>query len=85
MNKEQENKEEDISKEVNDICKSLENYRKKHNYNCSIYVDICGFKGKDYDVVDDRIFAFGLKDCLIIMLEEQLKLLKNTKEEFIEY
>ena len=40
---------------------------------------------KDFNVKDDRMIAFGLKDNLIMSIEEMAKDMIDEKEEFISW
>ena len=40
---------------------------------------------KDFDVEDDRMFAFGSKETILISLDELAKNIVNDKEEFINW
>jgi len=46
---------------------------------------ICAFKGKDFDIVDDRIFVYGTKQGLNIDLTELNKQIKKEKTNFIDW
>ena len=40
---------------------------------------------KDFEVEDDRMFAYGSKDSLVISLEEMAKNIIDEKEDFINW
>ena len=40
---------------------------------------------KEFDVEDDRMFAFGSKETILISLDELAKNIVNDKEEFINW
>ena len=40
---------------------------------------------KDFEVEDDRMFAYGSKETLLISLEEMAKNIVNEKEEFVNW
>lgn len=73
---------EKMSKEVEDIANALREYQQKHNNKVCISVDVCAFDEKE-EIIDDAIFMSGVKDILIISLEERLKELKAMKKEII--
>ena len=72
----------EMSKEVENIANALREYQQKHSDKVCISVDICAFDEKE-KIIDDAIFMSGVKDILIISLEERLKELKAMKEEII--
>jgi len=73
------------SKELQGILDSIKKYVEKHKGNVSFIGSFMAFKGKDFEVVDDRMFAYGLKDCLVIDLEEMTKMMKAEKEDFVNW
>jgi hypothetical protein len=72
-----------MSKELKDIAKALLNFEEKYKGKATIHCSVMGFKGKDFDVVDDRCFVFGIKESLLLDLKEMEKAIKKEKEEFI--
>jgi len=58
------------SKELNDIIKAINEWAKKHKGNVQFIASFMAFKGKDFDVIDDRIFAYGVKETLRLDLKE---------------
>ena len=73
------------SKEMEDLIRAISAYIDKHEGNVQFYGSFCAFKGKDYKVVDDRVFAFGLKETLLIDIEELQKNIEKEKEDFINW
>ena len=71
------------TKELKAIAKALESYVKKHDGKVGIICDIFAFGDKKFQIVDDRIMAFGLKEPLQISLAGIQKMLKEEKEEFV--
>ena len=63
------NKEEDISKEVLGIMEAVDVYRKKHNGNVGIIIDVCAFD-ENNEVIDDRILLDGKPEVIKTMIEE---------------
>ena len=43
------------------------------------------FKGEECEVVDDRMFAYGAKDTLLIDLKELVKMIKQEKDDFVNW
>ena len=76
---------EKISKELKAIIDAIDKYCKKHKGNCQFIGSFLAFEGEDFDVVDDRIFAFGSKDTLLIDLKELTKMIKEEKEEMVNW
>lgn len=74
-----------MSKELENIRKTIGEYIKKYKGQAMVIVDICAFKGKECDVVDDRIFCFGVKESVLISLDELTKQIKKEKEDFINW
>lgn len=73
------------SKELNDIFEAIEKWIIKHKGNCEFIGSFCAFKGKDFQVIDDRLIAYGLKDTLKMDLEELTKSIKEEKGEFVNW
>lgn len=74
-----------MSKELENIKKAIQKYCKKYNNNVQFIGAFCAFEGKNCDVVDDLILAYGYKDTLKIDLTEISKMLKKEKGEFINW
>lgn len=73
------------SKELQGIINAIEKWMKKHDNNVSFVCDFVAFKGKDFDVVDDRMLAFGPKETLTISLDELTKDIKKEKDDFVNW
>jgi len=73
------------SKEIENIAKALHKYKTKHKGNAIIHCCVIAFKGKNYDCTDDRIFAFGTKEQLLIGLEGFKKEIKKQKSDFVDF
>ncbi len=73
------------SKELNNIFKAIDKWMKKHKNNVHFIGSFMAFKGKDFEVIDDRMLAYGIKD----MLKEDLKGLdeevEKEKGEFVSW
>ena len=73
------------SKELNNILEAIEKWVNKHNGNVQFIGSFMAFKGKECEVIDDRILAYGFKD----MLREDLKNLdeevEKEKEGFVNW
>jgi len=74
---------EKISKEMRAVVTSLNNFSKKFNGDVAIVGSLVGFK-KD-EVTEDRIFAFGSKEVLLLSLEPLIKEIKKAKGEFVNW
>lgn len=75
----------ETSKELEGIIKAIEKYIKKHDGNVCFHASFFAFEGEECDVVDDRMFVFGNKDCLQIDLKEMIKMIKSEKNDFISW
>lgn len=71
------------TKELNNLLLAANKYIEKHKGKVSLILDVCAFKGKECDVIDDRIMIFGLKESILIQQTELLKVVEKEKEEFI--
>lgn len=74
-----------MSKELRNVIKSINEYTKKHNGNVDVICSVMAFKGKNFDIVDDRLLVCGLKKSLLINLNELKKQITKEKKEFICY
>ncbi len=73
------------SKELKNIMEAIDKWQKKHKGNVQFVGSFMAFKGKDYEIFDDRILAYGIKDILKIDLKELIKLVSKEKEEFVNW
>jgi len=73
------------SKELENVIKAIEVYIDKWKGLVSINIDVMAFEGKECEVVDDFMFSYGDKESLTIAAEEHLKMLKEDKDEFINW
>ncbi len=73
------------SKELNDILEAIERWVNKHKGNAQFIGSLCAFKGKDFDVVDDRMLAFGFKDMLRDDLKNLDEEVEKEKEDFVNW
>jgi len=71
-----------MSKELKNITKAINAYRKKHNHEVIINASFVAFD-KDCNVIDNSVFAFGSKKELILDNKEVLKMIKKEKDDFI--
>jgi hypothetical protein len=73
------------SKELKNLIKAANAYSNKYKGQTNIVISVAGIveKGKDIDIVDDIALFEGPKECLIMTLEEMLKMLKKEKKEYI--
>ena len=74
-----------LSKELTDIKDAVKKYELKHKSNVVFIGAFTAFKGKEFSVIDDTIFAYGDKESLIINLETMIKQIKKDKEDFINW
>ena len=74
-----------MSKELENIIIAIQKYCKKHKGEVQFTGSFMAFEGKECKVVDDRMFAFGDKETLIMDLQEMLKQIKKEKEDFISW
>ena len=77
--------EEETSKEMQDIIDALDRYVKKHQGKVCIHAGIYAFNGPEFDIIDDRILAYGSKKAIKISIDEMSKELDNEKEEFVNW
>ena len=75
----------DGSKELNEIFEAIDKWTKKHKGNVDFIGSFMAFKGKDFDVFDDRILAYGPKESLEIDLKELGKRVEEEKEDFVNW
>lgn len=73
-----------ISKELQKVIKAIDNYIKKHEGNAQFIASFCTFDKKN-EIIEDRIFAFGVKDCLSIAVKDLKEHLNNEKEDFVNW
>ena len=73
------------SKEFNNVLEAIDKWVKKHEGKAHFVGSFMAFKGKECKVIDDRMFAFGIKS----MLREELKTLdegiEKEKEDFVNW
>ncbi len=74
-----------MTKEKDNLIKAIEAYVKKHKGNAQFIGSFCAFKGKDFDVVDDLIIAFGFKDMLRDDLKNLDEEVEKEKEDFVNW
>ena len=73
------------SKELNDIFEAIERWTKKHEGNAEFIGSFVAYKGKDFDVIDDRMIAYGLKENLKTSLKALKKGISQEKEDFVNW
>ncbi len=73
------------SKELNNIFEAINKWMKKHDGKVQFIGSFLAFKGKDFDVVDDRILAFGIKESLRESLKDLDEMVEKEKEEFVDW
>lgn len=72
------------SKELNDILKAIQKWTDKHKGNVQFIGSFCAFKGKEFEVIDDRILAYGLKDNIRLDIKEIQKMLEK-EDKFVNW
>jgi len=73
------------SKELNNILKAIQKWMDKYRGDVNFIASFSAFEGKDFNVVDGRILAYGTKECIKINLKELDKELKKEKGEFVNW
>ena len=72
-----------MKKEIKGIKDAISKYIEKHDGDAQVVASVLAFEGEDFDIVDDAIFAFGLKGGLLIDLEALVEEVEKEQEEFI--
>lgn len=75
---------EKLSKEIINIAKALEAYKKKHKGNVVYECNISAFD-EENEVIDDRVFAYGNKKIVLIGVDGSKKQIKEEKDKFINW
>jgi len=73
------------SRELNNIFEAIDIWVKKHDGKVEFIGSFVAYKGKEFDVVDDRLIAYGLKDNLKTSLEVLDEGIKKEKEDFVNW
>lgn len=73
------------SKELNAIFKAVDKWAKKHKYNVEFVGSFYAYKGKDFNIFDDTIIAYGSKETLKTSLQELLKQIRKEKKDFVNW
>lgn len=73
------------SKELNDIFEAIDKWVKKHKENVNFIGSFVAFKGKEFDVVEDRMIAYGPKESMKISLESLNEAIEEEKEDFVNW
>ena len=73
------------SKELNNIFEAINKWMEKHDGQVQFVGSFLAFKGKDFDIVDDRILAFGLKETIRDSLKDLDEMVEKEKKEFISW
>ncbi len=68
------------SKELKAIVNAIDKWVEKHKGDVSFFGDFIAFKGKEFDVVDDMVIAYGLEDVIKIGMKELKELIKKEKD-----
>ena len=75
----------EASKELDNILEAIEKWVNKHKGNVSFIGSFVAFKGKECEVIDDRIISYGVKDTLKIALESLNEGISQEKEDFVNW
>lgn len=73
------------SKELNNIFEAIDKWAKKHDGKVQFIGSFMAFKGKDFDVVNDRICAFGIKESIRDSLKDLDEEVEKEKEDFVNW
>ena len=73
------------SKELNDIVTAIQKWVDKYNGDVQFIGSFMAFKGKNFDVVDNRIIAYGLKSNMKLSLDELTEQIEKEQEEFVNW
>ena len=73
------------SKELNNIFEAINKWMEKHDGQVQFVGSFLAFKGKDFDIVDDRILAFGPKELIRDSLKDLDEMVEKEKKEFISW
>jgi len=73
------------SKELKNILEAISKWMDKHDGKVHFIGSFMAFKGKDFDVIDDTIVAYGIKDCIRDNLKELDTMAEQEKEDFINW
>jgi len=68
------------SKELKAIGKAIDKWVEKHKGNVSFFGDFVAFEGKEFEVVDDMVIAYGLEDVMKIGIKELKEFIKKEKD-----
>jgi len=73
------------SKKLTNIIREINGYCNKHKGDVQFIGSFMAFEGKECNIVDDRIFAYGNKDTLQIDLKELLSQVNKERGEFVNW
>ena len=73
------------TKELNNIFEAIDKWVKKHKGNVQFVGSLMAFKGKDFEIVDDRILAFGIKESLREDLKNLDEEIEKDSEDFVNW
>ena len=73
------------SKELKNVFEAIDKWEAKYKGNVCYIGSFVAFKGKESDIVEDRLIAFGVKKCLKTSLKELSEQLKEDKEDFVDW
>jgi len=73
------------SKEIKAIFKAIEKYCAKYDHQVVFHASFMAFEGKECDVIDDFMIAYGPKEVLQTDIKDMLKEIKKEKDDFISW
>jgi len=73
------------TKEFENVLDAIGKWVEKHKGNVHFVGSFMAFKGKNFDVVDDRLFAYGDKNLIRENLKEIDTMVEKEKEEFVNW
>ena len=71
-----------ISKEMRELIRAINNWSVKHDGDVSFIASFVAFD-KDSEVIDDRLFCYGIKNVLREQIYDMAEEVVNNKEEFV--
>jgi len=69
---------------MKDIMDAVEKFERKHDGNVLFVGSFMAFN-KNSEVIDDRMFCYGVKKTILLDLKELKKEIKKDKEDFINW
>ena len=73
------------TKEFENILIAIEKWINKHKGKVQFVGSFMAFKGEDFDIVDDRMLAYGDKSMMRIILKELDTEVEKEQEDFVNW